>query len=366
MKKVVLYTVAIIVAFLITTLFIPASCTKNKSKNEYDVVMSDIDNNKLVTDVAMLGAHDAFSGDIGYLSDANSNQNDIVVSGVVNRFAKGIVVRFSKAQEGNSFDMLYSGVRYFDARITLIEKEFYTCHGYISNTFDYYLIPIIDFLETHPSEFIILDIQDYFASEVSGTDVSEEDWIKLVDHLKEIKNTNNKSIIDFVRYDSKVDSLNTLTVGKVTANKTGGGVVILAKTDKFSEFYYRDGNANYQDDRVYQSIRSYWHENNSTSAMIDGINGEYEYCKNLGYSGIFVVNQAQKTAFIMNQKIIRSLFGWSLTKMAAKFNKELVSDKERFEKWLSQMPILMVDFATSTKGDFNTLANEYIKEYNSK
>ena len=51
--------------------------------------------------------------------------------------------------------------------------------------------------------------------------------------------------------------------------------------------------------------------------------------------------------------------------MANNFNAVLVKDEARFKRWLSEMPIFMVDNATSTKGKFNELANKYILEYNS-
>lgn len=367
MKKAILYCVAIIFASLIATLFLPFSCApKAKNDEKFDIVMDKISDDTLVTEVRMLGAHDAFSSDIGYMSRANPNQDDLITSGIVNKFAKGVVVRFSKAQNGSALDLLNGGVRYFDTRITLSGEDFYTCHGYLSNNFDYYLKDIIDFLDSHPSEFVILDIQEYFASGTKDGSLEAEDWDKLLLHLSETKGASGKTIIDFIRYDAKVDALKDLTVGQVTNNKNSGGVVILAKTSDYSEFYLRDSNADYNEEREYTSIRSYWHETNSTDELISGIDNEEAFVEKMDYSGLFVVNQAQKTAFIMSGKLVRSIFGWSLTKMASKFNKELVKDEERFNKWLDEMPILMVDYALSSKGDFNKLANTYIIAYNSK
>lgn len=367
MKKGLIYFFAIFFALIITTLFLPYSCSRGYDKNgEFDKVMEDISNEKKVTQIAMLGAHDAFSGDINYLSRANTNESGIVTNGFVGKIAKGLIVRFSKAQKGSAKDLLYGGVRYLDVRVTLINDEFYTCHGYVSNKLDYYLVDVIDFLETHPTEFVIFDIQAYYTENGQNRNLPDSDYEKLRLHLEEYKNKNGKSLLDFVRYDSFNDKLNDLTLGKVTNNKTNGGVIILAKNSSVSAFYSRDDDANSDPEREYTSIRSFWHENNSTNQILNAIDGEYEFCKTQNYSGIFVVNQAQKTAFIMNTKIIRSLFGWSLTKMAVNFNKELTSDKDRFEKWLSEMPIFMVDYALSSKGDFNKLANEYIMEFNKK
>ena len=366
MKKALIYIVAFIFAFLIVSLFLPNSCTSNFNKlsNNYEKVMDGINDDVKVVDVRMLGAHDAFSGDISYMSRSNVNEGGIVNNGAVNHLAKGLVVRMSKAQMNNAKELLYNGVRYFDARITRINDDFYTYHGYLSNSLEYYLIDIIDFLETHPTEFIIFDIQEFYTENGSDYNLDKDDWDSLLLKFSEIKNDNGKTILDFINYDSKIDNLGDLTVGSVTNNKTSGGIVMLAKTDLYSQFYLRDSNADKDNERIYSSIRSYWHNKNSHKEMIEGIEAEYDFNKQMNYQNIFIVNQAQKTAFIMDTSIIRSLFSWSLIDMAASFNKELVSDKERFMEWLDEMPIFMVDFATSNRGDFNNKANQYIMEYN--
>ena len=98
--------------------------------------------------------------------------------------------------------------------------------------------------------------------------------------------------------------------------------------------------------------------------MIDSINKEYEYLKEKNERNVLVVNQAQKTGFIMNTSLIRSINNYSLINFANKFNAILVKDEDRFKDWLSTMPIFMVDYVTSTKGKFNELANKYIMDYN--
>ena len=366
MKKALKYIFAFIFAFLIVSLFLPNSCTSNYNElnNNYDVVMENINNDVKVVDVRMLGAHDAFSGSISYMSRSNVNEGGIVNNGAVNHLAKGLVVRMSKAQKNNAKELLYNGVRYFDARITKINDDYYTYHGYLSNSLEFYLIDIIDFLETHPTEFIIFDIQEFYTKNGSDNNLPNEDWDNLLLEMSEIKNSNGKTILDFINYDAKVDNLSSLTVGKITNNKTIGGIIMLAKTNSYSEFYLRDSNADKDNERIYSSIRSYWHNKNSHKDMLEGIEAEYDFNKQLDYQDIFIVNQAQKTAFILDASIFRSLFSWSLIDMAASFNKELVSDKERFMRWLDEMPIFMVDFATSSRGDFNNKANQYIMEYN--
>ena len=106
------------------------------------------------------------------------------------------------------------------------------------------------------------------------------------------------------------------------------------------------------------------HETNSIKELLDGINSEYNYLIDNPYEDVLVVNQAQRTAFLNNAKIINSLFKWSLLDMAKNTNRELIKNKDEFIRNLSVMPIFMVDYATSNAGNFNKLVNEYIIEYN--
>ena len=193
--------------------------------------------------------------------------------------------------------------------------------------------------------------------------MQKPEYLELFDEIDRVKNDAGKSLLDYVFYNTNTDPLSTLRYVKATNNRENSGVIILAKCDGLEKAYYRDKDASYKRTE-YESIRSLWHESNSSKKMMDGIREEYDYLKTHDYSDVFVVNQAQKTGFLANASIIRSLFGWSLLDMANNFNRTLVKDEAEFKEWLSVMPIFMVDNATSMKGKFNAKANEYIKEYN--
>ena len=100
--------------------------------------------------------------------------------------------------------------------------------------------------------------------------------------------------------------------------------------------------------------------------MLTSIEEEYKFITSHDYAYILRVNQAQKTGFIMNLKLLRSMFSWSLLDMASFFNQKMVSNKDLFMKYLDAMPIYIADYVTSNRGDFNKLANEYIMEANLK
>lgn len=361
----------IIFIFLIVSLFMPFSFAPKPSTGSlnYEYVMRDAFESKdpLVTKIGMLGAHDAFTSDIGYVSKPDTNESGFTTNKVVGTVAKGLVVRMSKAQNANAKELLYSGVRYLDVRISKIDGVYYTIHAYISNTLKYYLQDVVDFLDTHPGELIVFDIQHFYTENGSNFELKKSDYSDLTDFLKTVHAASGKSLLDFVYYDQTVDKISSLTYTKVTNNRTSGGVIILAKTSDFPSIYPRDNDASYTN-TSYQTIRSLWHNVNSTNSMRKGIEAEYEYLKENPEisAGIFVVNQAQKTGFVMNVSIIHSLFSWSILDMANNFNKTLVYEKDDFIRWLSEMPIVMVDNATSARGEFNILANKYILEYNSQ
>ena len=358
-----------ILILLIMTLFMPFSfAPKSKSRNErYEYVMRDIfkDKDAKVTDIAMLGAHDAFTHNLSYTSIADSNDQDIVTNKVTGIIAKGLAVRFSKAQNASAKSLLYSGVRYIDVRVTKMGDTYYTSHKYVSDTLESYLKETIDFLDSHKGEFIIFDIQHFRTENGLNRELSSSEFSELFDYMETIKTESGKSIFDFAFYDSSTDEIKDLTYTKVTNNKESAGVIILSKKHPSNKVYYRDNDALYKHEAdYYENIRSFWHQTNSNKEMINGIEYEYNYIIENNVKGMFVVNQAQKTALIASAKIIKSLFGWSLLDMANGFNAKLIKDEERFKRWLKAMPIFMVDNVTSKMGNFNALANKYIMEYN--
>jgi len=361
-----LISVLIVVLVIADTLLIDKSfCDWNKPNTQYEYVLKDVVKNETkIVDIAMLGSHDSFSDNISNKSNTNVNEDNIVNNDYVNFFGKGFATRMSKAQTCGAKDQLYAGVRYFDVRITKIDDSYYTHHGYLSDYLYVYLQEVVDFLGSHNGEYIIFDIQHFITKDTENYSISQEEYQNLFDYIESFKNSSNKSILDYINYDTSTDDIGNLTYGQVTKNGSESGVVLLAKTNEFNFAYLRDNDGNYDENRNYKSIRSYWHNKNSDKEMLDGIENEYQFVKAHDYSNKLVINQAQKTAFIASADIIRSVFSWSLLDMANNFNAKLVEDKDRFVRWLDYMPILMVDNSTSNKKDFNKKANEYIKEFN--
>lgn len=371
MAKKIIKIVLLVILGIFLTLFLYLETpidikAKPKEKNlKYEYVMRDVlfDKNPKVTKIAMLGAHDAFTSGIKFSSKVNSNEKGIVTNKLFGVLAKGLVVRMSKTQNATCKELLYSGVRYLDARVSFIDGEYYTVHAYRSNLFKSYLQDLVDFLATHTGEFVIFDIQAFFTPDGESRDLPDEDYLALFDYIATIKNSEGKSLLDYVYYDTTTDKLADLYYSDVTNNKTSAGVIILTKSNASKYAFNRDGDAS-RNNTNYMSIRSYWHEDNGVKSLINDINSEYNFLKEHPTEGIFVVNQAIQTGFLTNSKIAKSFVNWSVLEMARKLNKALVKDEERFKNWLSVMPIFMTDYTTSTSGHFNELANKYIFEYN--
>lgn len=342
------YFTTILCLLIIMILVYPFSMTfTNPKKGNFNHVIKDgLENNQdtLVTNIAMLGAHDAFSNKISLTSKVDPAEDSIVSTPVINKIIKGMIVREAKSQKSGSEQLLNSGVRYFDIRLSYMNNTWYTKHSLISDKLSNYLIPMIKFLSENPGELVILDIQHCYY----GT----SDYNGLINDLKNIT-YEGKNIFDFLNYIPLITPLELLTYRLATLNGNKSGIVMLVKNETTAYSY------NYE-----KSIRSNWHNKITDEEMFEGIEEENEYLKThkLEYIGKFKVNQAQKTGQI-NSQILDTIIGWSLLDLANNFNQKLINH-EHFDDWLKQMPIVMVDYADSTKGNFNELINQKLINYN--
>ncbi len=334
------------------------SFTLGESDGDYTNVMREgvEDGTSRIVDIAMLGAHDAFSHKITPDSaiDPGEPDDSLLRNGTLQKFADGVFVRLSKAQKSGAEKLFASGVRYFDVRLSYFEGEWYTKHGLISDKLANYLDELISILNENPGEFIIFDLQHvYFPDTINFSDLF--DFLSTYEY-------EGTSLTDFINYDPLSLELRDLTYDTVTDAGTKAGVVMLAKTAASASlpFHYNRGNG----DTAIINIRSLWHNTSDTTTLLNGIRAEYEYLNStVIFEDILRVNQAQKTGALTSTDVWDTVFGWSLLDLANNSNAQLVEEIE-FGQWLTVMPIFMVDFADSTKGDFNTLANEAMIVYN--
>lgn len=325
-----------------------------ESNGAFSNVMSEgisLQSNPRIVELAMLGAHDAFSSDINLFSKLDPAEDDgaLVANPVLRTFFGGLFVRLARTQTQGTARLLERGVRYFDVRVSYDEGRWVTKHGLISNTLETYVIPLIQFLNDHPGECIIFDMQHVY--------LGDQTWESLFDHLESIQ-VEHRSLFDFVHVRSDIDAIATMTYEDVTAGRTDGGAILLARTSpSTSDFRHYD-----RSDGAH-TIRSVWHETSNLDRLMERIEAEHQTLRSMVPLDYFVVNQAQRTGVFASDEAMSTLFGWSLLSMAAVGNAALLQ-QENFNAWFETMPILMVDFSTSGHQNFNVLANEAIIAYN--
>lgn len=345
-----------ILVFLVILMYSPLTIRFGITSPQYSNVIGDaaLKGETKVTDIAFLGAHDAFSHQIGLFSDVDPAESGIVKNKAVNAVFKGGLVRVLKAQKVNATTLLNRGVRYFDVRISYHHDKWYTKHGLIDQELKYYIGQIYDFLKDKPKEFIIFDIQHIYL----GTKTMN-DFMNYFSDITLIKE--NLTLDDFLNHTTSLP-LGDLEYIDVQG-ATHGGIILLLNDDGTAslnhgrKYYERgDGESNTK------AIRSKWHNKQRVQDIIPLIDEEANYLKEEVSTPYFRVNQAQLTPDYMKRPI-GTLWDWSLINLAAKSNKALLNNTN-FDEWLKVMPIFMVDFANSNNGQFNSRINELMIAYN--
>ncbi len=312
---------------------------------------NNISNDTRLIEMKMLGAHDAFTASLNMNSPADEAGKKLNgFSGSEFWMANdglwesGLLA--SKAQSAGVEELLNSGVRYFDIRLSryISGGEFYTTHGRISDQFtgeNGVARKIAAWAADHPGEIIVLDFQSLYDIQTDKGSASNQSWRDLINRLDQ------DGITRYVY--TKDGSIINYTYGSLTNNGTRPAIVLIgqytgAKTD--SRFINRRDEDGY--------VRSKWTDTTSFDswykAMIDEIaeirgNTEKYYYK-------FRVMQAQTTTTSK-----------SLLDAADENNIAVLSDKN-YGEWMEILPVLMVDNATTSAGNFNALAVERLAKAN--
>ncbi len=337
--------------FLLLVMYMPLTFAHSHNKSDYSSVLKDatLSDATLVTDVHMLGAHDAYSDNIGLFSATDPAEDGLPNNFFAKLLFKGGMTRVARAQKHGAKRLLASGVRYFDVRVSYYKDDWYTKHGFISDKLSTYLSETYTFLQYNNEEFIIFDVQHIFTGEKSVND--------FVAYLLTTK-LNNKTFADFVFYADSKPALDALTYGEVK-----GGIVFLLNEDSSvsnanKQYFYKRGNG--ETNSV--SIRSKWHNQNDITSMIPLIDEEAAYLVANDHSGMLRVNQAQLTPDYLKAPF-KTIFDWSLLDIAKHSNAALL-EHENFDTWLKAMPIFMVDFANSNYKNFNANINTKLIDAN--
>lgn len=356
-KKIGLGIVTTFVVLLVFTMYAPFTLRSGNSHDDYSDVIgrSNLSGDTRIVDIAMLGAHDAFSANIGLKSKPDPAESGIVASGLVNKVFKGGLVRVLRAQTSSAAVLLKRGVRYFDVRVSYADGAWYTKHGLLDDLFANHISDVYKFLANNPDEFIIFDVQHIYTGEKTISD-----FLQYFQSLA-LKDSGH-SLTSFLNYTTNVP-LSELTYYDVKG-PTSGGIVFLLNDDGSATYeeqklFYARGDG---EDMTASLIRSKWHNQTKLQTMIPLIDEEASYLSSLPHLNFLRVNQAQLTPDYVKDPF-GTLWGWSLINIAAKSNRQLLNHAN-FDGWLKVMPIFMVDFANSNSGQFNKKINEKIIAYN--
>lgn len=355
-KPLVITLVVLAVLIACFTFIFQAPYTFHESgatDGNFSRVISSVENisaaNPKINEIAVLGSHDALSDAIEPSSEIDPAEQGALAK--IAPLVAGMQYRYSVAQDANLAVQLNCGVRYVDIRASYYQGEWWTKHFFLSGKLSDYIMQLLEFLADNPGEFVILDFQHIYFGEKSI-----EAFMAYLDTVT----LDGKSIYDYVYYDADVKPFGELRYNDVCQDGKSGLVLFYFSEDKpFDEvtspylenFYSRETN-----------VRSLWHNTTNESSIIRQINEEAAYLNSTDrYDDCLRINQAQQS--FAASSIFSALFKWSLLKIAEDYNVKLI-ENENFSEWLSVMPVFMVDFSTSTKGNFNTRVNNLMIKYN--
>lgn len=301
--------------------------TKTSTTDYSNWMSENLTSDQKIIDIAMLGAHDAFTHEIDVFSPVDNNSADGLMQGFIGRLIKGFSIRQSKTQVVGATELLKSGVRYLDIRISYNaeKEEYYTVHNYFSSPLSEVLSEINLFLEENPGEFLILDIQHVY-----GVDYSDGESFNDI-----YKYFNDSSLLDYA-YQNNIMELKDVSYGDITENITTSGVIIFSKFDTPNDYFWSYDN----------HIRSAWANEDEFPKIIEFLEAEQETIQsNIIYQEGLRVMQAVATMEMSLPGILRSFEEWSLLGRARAFNQYLI-DYEDITSLLESMPIMMIDFTS--------------------
>ncbi|KAL7738872.1 hypothetical protein ACLKA6_001320 [Drosophila palustris] len=118
-----------------------------------------------IINLAIPGSHNSMT----YGINSNSKLSPDAESAIRrwHRFFPCFVRRWSKTQSSSILEQLRLGVRYFDLRIAQNDGKFFYCHGLFAMEVFEPLRELRQFVETHPDEMVVLDLQHFYAMDVA-------------------------------------------------------------------------------------------------------------------------------------------------------------------------------------------------------
>ena len=336
MKKIKV-VIRIFIVFLLMFNVTIMSLSHQQTNEDYSNWMRDsIDPQHPITEIAMLGAHNAFSSEITYFSEPAIDAHDIF-SHPAALPIKGYLIRQSVTQRASTKELLEDGIRYFDMRLTYKNNQFYTVHNYISEPLEDVLQAFQDFHESIHGEFILIDIQH-----ISGVDYQS---VEHYQSLMEVFHTYD--IIEESFFEPTIP-LHSVTFGDVTNNMQKTSYVILDKFDVEHKETYQ----------YVSNIRSSWPNKDRAEDIFNYLIDESNMIAQLDNHTLnFRVMQAVATTALNVSGVMKSIVDWSVIQRAKDLN-QILFDHEAFESLMISMPIIMLD---NTNDNIDGLLDNYME-----
>ena len=137
--------------------------------------------NKSIHELVIPGSHDSFAYDFKILGPNESGMP---------RIANLFIKLWAKCQSKTIYEQLLMGIRYFDIRITKYNGEYYTIHSLIAIPVSQILHDILLFIDTFPTEKIILDFNHLYIDDVKEF----EEYLKFQIGDKAVSNNNDNIV----------------------------------------------------------------------------------------------------------------------------------------------------------------------------
>jgi len=305
---------------------------------QYSVFRSDA----RIVDIAMLGAHDAFTHKITSSSPLDPGDDNYSSLKLIDWIAGSTIAKGAKAQFTDGYEMARYGCRLFDTRICYHPDEgtWYTMHAKMSDVLSSYLKNILRFVSENKREVVILYIWPESAVHLNGSN-----YTSLWNYIANVK-YEDKNIFDYIHFNPNTKALKDLTYGDVIGADDSSGIVL---------FCLNSSGSAHQAYTSSSSVRCLWHDTNNITTLLNSIQSESENIANnwSSYKDRLRIMQAQRT----------SSSGDNLETMANEFNYR-VADDSRFESWLEKTPVFWFDNITATTNQFNQTINKRIHNFN--
>lgn len=137
--------------------------------------------NKSIHELVIPGSHDSFAYDFKILGPNESGMP---------RIANLFIKLWAKCQSKTIYEQLLMGIRYFDIRITKYNGEYYTIHSLIAVPVSQIIHDILLFIDTFPTEKIILDFNHLYIDDVKEF----EEYLKFQIGDKAVSNNNDNIV----------------------------------------------------------------------------------------------------------------------------------------------------------------------------